>query len=140
VQAIKSKPVVVAPPTNNPYPVPTTSTRNPLPFPLPTVGAGTPSSQGTSTEDYRKAGEYLSDLADRTGGRVYKASTTANLALAFSRIAAELRQFYSLGYYPKEELKAGSKRKIKVRVNGQGMVVRARDFYIVGKKEKKDGK
>jgi len=141
VQAIKSKPVVVAPPTNNPYPVPTTSTRNPLPFPLPLpTGGATPNSQGTSTEDYRKAGEYLSDLADRTGGRVYKASTTANLALAFSRIAAELRQFYSLGYYPKEESKAGSKRKIKVRVNGQGMVVRARDFYIVGKKEKKDGK
>lgn len=141
VQAIKSKPVVVASPTNNPYPVPTTSTRNPLPFPLPLpTGGATPNSQGTSTEDYRKAGEYLSDLADRTSGRVYKASTTANLALAFSRIAAELRQFYSLGYYPKEELKAGSKRKIKVRVNGQGMVVRARDFYIVGKKEKKGGK
>nr|MBA3694841.1 VWA domain-containing protein [Acidobacteriota bacterium] len=85
VQAIKSKPVVVAPPTNNPYPVPTTSTRNPLPFPLPLpTGRATPNSQGTSTEDYRKAVEYLSDLADRTGGRVYKASTTANLALAFS--------------------------------------------------------
>lgn len=141
VQAIKSKPVVVAPPTNNPYPVPTTSTRNPLPFPLPLpTGGATPSSQGTSAEDYRKAGEYLSDLADRTGGRVYKASTTANLAVAFSRIAAELREFYSLGYYPKEESKAGSKRKIKVRVNGQGMVVRARDFYIVGKKEKKNEK
>ena len=135
VQAIKSKPVVVAPTTNNPYPVLTTSTRNPLPFPLPLpTGGATPNSQGTSTEDYRKAGEYLSDLADRTGGRVYKASTTANLAVAFSRIAAELRQFYSLGYYPKVESKAGSKRKIKVRVNGQGMVVRARDFYIVGKK------
>lgn len=142
VQSIKSKPVVVPPPTQNPFPIPTTSTRNPLPFPVPatTAPVGTPSSEGTSQEDYRKADEYLNDLANRTGGRLYKASTASNLAVAFSRIASELREFYSLGYYPKEESKPGSKRRIKVRVNRQGLVVRARDFYIVGRKEKREGK
>ncbi|MGI8787318.1 MAG: VWA domain-containing protein [Pyrinomonadaceae bacterium] len=139
VQSIKNKSVIIPPPTANPFPVPTTSTRNPLPFPVPapTAPAGTPTSQGTSQEDYRKAEEYLTDLANRTGGRLYKASTTANLAVAFSRIASELREFYSLGYYPKEESKPGSKRGIKIRVNRQGLVVRARDFYIVGKKSGK---
>ncbi len=141
VQNIKNKPVVV-PPTNSPFPVPTTVPSNPLPFPIPVpnIPNGTAGSQGTTPEDYRKADEYLNELANRTSGRLYKASSTGNLALAFSNIAAELRQYYSLGYYPKGEAKTGSKRKIKVRVNQQGLVVRARDFYVVGKKEKKDDK
>jgi hypothetical protein len=57
---------------------------------------------------------------------------------AFSSIAADLREYYSLGYYPKEEAKTGKKRKIKIRVNQTGAVVRARDGYVVGKKQKKD--
>ena len=134
VQAMKNKPVV-QPPIQNPFPVPPTSTPNPFPIPVPNVPVGTPGSQGTSIEDYRKAEVYLSDLATRTGGRVYKAQTTSNLASAFSKIAAELREYYSLGYYPKEESKEGSKRKIKVRVNRQGAAVRAREEYVVGKKK-----
>lgn len=134
VQAIKNKPVI-QPPIQNPFPVPPTSTPTTLPIPVPNIPVGTPGSQGTTVEDYRKAEEYLRDLAARTGGRVYKAQTTFNLATAFSKIAAELREYYSLGYYPKEESKAGSKRRIKVRVNRQGAAVRAREEYIVGKKK-----
>ncbi|HEY0049568.1 MAG TPA: VWA domain-containing protein [Pyrinomonadaceae bacterium] len=139
VQAIKNKPIITQPnPTGLPLP-PTNPNPSPFPFPLPGSGGGigTPSSQGTDAADYRKAGEYLSELAARTGGRVHQANTTANLALAFSNIAAELRQLYSLGYYPKDEGKTGQRRKIKVRSNKQGLVVKARDSYIVGKKEKK---
>ncbi|HEX8246912.1 MAG TPA: VWA domain-containing protein [Pyrinomonadaceae bacterium] len=139
VQAIKNKPIISQPnPTGLPLP-PTNPNPSPFPFPLPGSGGGigTPSSQGTSAEDYRKATEYLGELASRTGGRVHQARTTANLALAFSNIAAELRQLYSLGYYPKDEGKTGQRRKIKVRSNKQGLVVKARDSYIVGKKEKK---
>lgn len=131
VQAIKNKPVIVPPTQPNPIP---TQNKNPFPFPIPTGGVGTPNSQGTSPEDYRKADEYLSEMADRTGGRVYRASSTANLALAFSNIAAELREYYSLGYYPTDDAKTDKKRKIKVRVNQTGLVVRARDGYVVGKK------
>jgi VWFA-related protein len=137
VQSIKNKPIITNPtgiPTGLP---PTNPNPSPFPFPLPGTGVGTPSGQGTSAEDYRKATEYLAELAGRTGGRVYQASTAANLALAFSNIAAELRQLYSLGYYPKEEGKAGQRKKIKVRANKTGLVVKARDSYIVGKKEKK---
>jgi Ca-activated chloride channel family protein len=134
VQAIKNKPVIM-PPNPTGLPLPPTNP-NPLPFPLP-GGIGTPSGQGTSAEDYQKATEYLGELATRTGGRVHQAGTTADLALAFSNIAAELRQLYSLGYYPKEEGKPGQRRKIKVRAIKSGLVVKARDSYIVGKKEKK---
>lgn len=134
VQALKNKPVIMSPPSSSPIP---SQNKSPFPFPLPTAGIGTPSGQGTSAEDYRRADEYLNELANRTNGRLYNADTTANLALAFSNIASELRQFYSLGYYPKDAAKIGKKRKIKVRVNQENLIVRARDGYIVGRKEKK---
>lgn len=139
VQQMKNKPVVNSPqgnplPTGQKLPVPGNNPKSPLPFPIPTSGVGAPSSQGTTAEEYRKAGEYLEEMATRTGGRVYPASTTGNLAIAFSNIAAELRQFYSLSYYPPTEGKVGERRKIKVRVDQANAVILARDSYIVGKK------
>jgi len=131
VQALKNKPVI-APPTI-PSPIPSKD-KSPFPFPIPISGVGTPGSQGTTAEEYRKAGEYLNEMAQRTGGTVFQADTTANLSQAFSNIASELREFYSIGYYPSEEAKAGKKRKIKVRVNKEGVAVRSRDSYVVGKK------
>ncbi len=110
--------------------------KSPFPFPLPTGGIGTASQQGTTAEDYQKAGEYLRELADSTGGRVYQASSTSNLTQAFTSIANELREFYSIGYYPPEDSKPGSKRRLKVKVNRSNLSVRARDGYVVGKNGK----
>ncbi len=121
VQQMKNKSVIIEPPTRG--------------TPFPTVTTGTPTSQGTTAEDYRKAEEYLSEMAARTGGRVYNAVSAANLAGAYSRIAAELREFYSLGYYPKAESQTGKRRRIKVRVDRQDLVVRARTDYVVKKKK-----
>jgi hypothetical protein len=92
--------------------------------------AGTPGSQGTTAEEYRRAEEYLDALAVRTGGRRYDASTLGNLAAAYSRIASELREFYSIGYYPATERVAGRRTNIKVRVDRPGLVVRAREGYF----------
>jgi Ca-activated chloride channel homolog len=133
VQAMQNKPIVIGQP--NPFPVPnTTPNPSPFPIPLPQPKVGAPGTQGTTAEEYKKAEEYLNEMANRTGGRVYQASTTANLALAFSNIADELRQLYSLGYYPKDDGRAGQRRKIKVRVNRPGVAVKARDSYVVGKR------
>lgn len=129
VQALKNKPVIAAPT----IPIPSKD-KSPFPFPIPIGGVGMPSAHGTTAEEYRKAGEYLNEMALRTGGTVFQADTTANLSQAFSNIADELREFYSIGYYPSGEAKAGKKRKIKVRVNKEGVAVRSRDSYIVGKK------
>jgi VWFA-related protein len=134
VQRMKNQTVIV--PTTPPSPIPS-STPNPFPFPIPTGGVGTPSSQGTSAEDYRRAEEYLNDLANRTGGRFYEADTTGNLTRAFSSIAAELREFYSLGYYLPEGAEEGAKRRIKVEVDREKVSVKARESYTVGKKVKK---
>jgi VWFA-related protein len=112
-----------------------TSGSIPFPLPVPQIGGSSGSNRGTTQEDYLNAEKYLDDLATYTGGRVYLANTTANLNESFTKIASELREFYSLGYYPKDVSVIGKKKKIKVRINNQaGMAVRARDSYVVGKK------
>ncbi|MFM9903498.1 MAG: VWA domain-containing protein [Pyrinomonadaceae bacterium] len=103
-------------------------------------GVGTPSTKGTTTEEYRKAEEYLDQLAVRTGGRMYEATTLTNLADAYSKIASELREFYSLGYYPREDRVAGKNTSIKVRVDQPNAVVRTREGYLVPKKTKINGR
>jgi VWFA-related protein len=132
VQAMKNKPVIMQPST---IPIPDRKPTQGLPFPLPTIAK--PSEQGTSTEDYQRAETYLTGLADRTGGRIYLAGSVVNLADAYSKIASELREYYSLGYYPKTEGLAGKQRRITVKVDKPGAVVRARDGYVVGRHEKK---
>lgn len=141
VQAMKNKPIIEQ--TKTPGTIPGSKDKNnPLPFPLPTIGGGvgTADVKGTTAEEYRKADEYLNELANRTGGRLYKATTIANLSDAFSRIASELREYYSIGYTPKDAATVGSKHKIKVRVDRSGVVVKTRDSYVVGKNEKENKK
>ena len=79
---------------------------------------------------YARANEYLHLLAYKTGGRFYYADTVAHLTKTFARIAQELRQQYSLGYYPKNQTAKGERRQIKVRVNATGAAVRTRRSYI----------
>jgi len=88
-----------------------------------------PSSGGGTSDDYRRAARYLQDLADRSGGRLYDANTLYNISQAFSNIAEELRHQYSLSYYPSNSKKDGSYRRVKVRVEKPGMIVRAREGY-----------
>lgn len=126
VQRMKNQKVIIPPTQPGPFP-----SKNPLP--IPTGGIATPGSEGTSVEDYRKADEYLNELANRTNGRLYLAQTTLNLAKAFSSIADELRSYYSLGYYPKDKGKPGERRSLRIKVKRDGMSVRARDFYVVRK-------
>jgi VWFA-related protein len=90
---------------------------------------------GSNDEDYRRANQYLHDLADKTGGRYYRGDSLQNISDAFAQIADELRRQYSLGYYPKTMAEAGQRRQIKVRVNQPNMVVKARDSYIYSQKK-----
>ena len=86
---------------------------------------------GSSKADYDRADQYLHALADKTGGRLYQANDTAQLAQAFTRIAEELRRQYTLGYYPKTENVDGNERhQIKVRVRQPNLAVKARDSYV----------
>ncbi len=94
---------------------------------------------GSSPADYRRAKEYLHEIAYESGGEYYRGDTIAGLSAAFSQLAEELRRQYSIGYYPPKG-EAGQRRDIKVRVNQTGLVVKARDSYIYSKSSAKESK
>jgi Ca-activated chloride channel homolog len=79
---------------------------------------------------YRKADEYLNELARLSGGVVERADRLTDLQAAFGRIADELRKQYLIGYYPKDE-KSESDRRIRVQVTRPDAKVRARPGYKV---------
>lgn len=78
---------------------------------------------------YSKADSYLEDLAQKSGGSLYRADTLASLPDAFARIAAELRTQYSLGYYPTNRMRDGRFRKIQVKSTRKNVALRARPGY-----------
>lgn len=92
--------------------------------------------QGMSSADYARGRTYLEALAALTGGKMFRPdSTPGGLTAAFEGIAEELRNQYSVGYYPQDEGEKGQRKQIKVRVNRPNVAVRARDSYVVGANE-----
>ena len=129
------------PPIGNPWPQPSPGGRRRWPlvqsaFPQwpgqwPGQGQGGrwPRGGGQQGADYTRAAQYLQNLADRSGGRLYYADTLSNVSRAFSQIAEELRNQYALSYYPTNSKKDGTYRQVKVRTNQAGLVVRGRAGY-----------
>ena len=108
------------------------------PFPDPIWG-GRPVGQpvGARPEDYALGRKYLEELADYTGGRVFRPEATpGGLTRAFEGIAEELRRQYQIGYVPADEGKPGQRKQIRVRVDRPNLVIRSRDSYIVGEQAK----
>jgi VWFA-related protein len=68
-------------------------------------------------------------IADQTGGRVIEVSSEKHLQEAFDQIAEELRDQYTLGYYPTNGARDGTFRKIKVETTEHEMKVLARRGY-----------
>ena len=89
-----------------------------------------PKKKGERQEDYKTAEHFLNELANLTGGRVDKVSSTTNLNQAFARIAEELRRIYSLGFYPSDKKQVGVRYRLKVRVYRPNLLIRARNSYI----------
>lgn len=104
----------------------------------PTLGLpgviGTGATQEAARE-YTRGRTYLTELANITGGKMFRAeSTPGGLTAVFESIAEELRRQYVLGYYPENAGSAGDRKAIRVRVDRPKLIVRARDSYIVGAK------
>ena len=79
---------------------------------------------------FRTADAYLNDIANKSGGQLYRADTLLSLPAAFAQIAAELRTQYALGYYPpRENMRDGKYHKIKVTTTRKSTSVRARPGY-----------
>ncbi len=91
-----------------------------------------PTGRGKNPE-YAAGQEYMSRLAEYSGGVLVDASRVENLGAAFTRIARELRSQYSLGYYPKDARHDGRFRRIEVRVTRPGLTARSRLGYSLSK-------
>lgn len=79
---------------------------------------------------YDRAKRYMNLLAEKSGGRPFFADNVEHLKATFARIAQELRQQYSIGFYPKHDAGDGGAREIKVRIDQPGVVVRTRRSYV----------
>lgn len=135
------------PPITGPMPLPIPKPTPPVPAPpgrrrfpfnpfinhlfpqWPQQGGRAPQTGNGGSNEYRRAARYLQELADRSGGRLYEANSLYNVSQAFSNIAEELRHQYALSYYPSNAKKDGAYRRVKVRVEKTGMIVRSREGY-----------
>lgn len=79
---------------------------------------------------FERGNRYLRLLSQTSGGRFYYADSLKNLERSFTQIADELRQQYSIGYYPKNQALKKEKRRIKVSVNIPEGEVKTRESYI----------
>ena len=92
------------------------------------IGHNTPIGEPAS-EAYKRAARYLRLLAAQTGGTMQYSDSIKYLSRSFTRIATELRQQYTLGYYPKNRDASGSPRQIKVKIEKPGVSATARKNY-----------
>ncbi len=89
---------------------------------------------------YARADRYLHLMTNNSGGRFFYADTLKHLTEVFTHIAKELREQYSLGYYPKNHGPGADQRRINVKVSMPGVVVRARKSYAFKPPPGKNGK
>jgi Ca-activated chloride channel homolog len=83
-------------------------------------------------EAYAVGRRYLQDLANATGGKVFKPENSEiSLTKAFAGVAEELRSQYEVGYYSNNESTSGDVKNIKIRVNRPNLIIRNRDSYVV---------
>ncbi len=81
---------------------------------------------------YDLANMEMNLLAKTSGGKVFPIADLSEARSAFAKVAAEIGTRYSLGYYPSNEKRDGSYRKIKVELKGvpAGVQIRAREGYV----------
>jgi Ca-activated chloride channel family protein len=111
----------------------TTKDRIPDRFQVP-LPAGYPSFKTL----YSRGVRYLSDLTRHSGGRLYQAQTPDTLTTAFRQIADELRRQYTVCYYPANQERDGSLRRIRVTVSRPDVIIHARTSYRAAKEKKED--
>ena len=76
------------------------------------------------------ADKVLAQLAEETGGRAFFPYRVDDLAQSFLDIGDELRSQYSLAYVPANKSADGKFRRIQIRVNRKGLIVRSRKGYF----------
>jgi Ca-activated chloride channel homolog len=69
------------------------------------------------TPEERTGPQLLEDVSDVTGGRMFRVNDIDELSDIAEKISTELRNQYVIGYRPKDLVRDGKWRKVKVKVN-----------------------
>jgi VWFA-related protein len=86
-------------------------------------------SGGGVAEAYSIARTQLERMAEMTGGQMFRAQESKDLAGVYKQVAAALRTVYSIGYYPTNSERDGTFRKVRVTVSRPSAAVRTRKGY-----------
>lgn len=80
---------------------------------------------------YELADAEMQLMANNSGGRVFPVADLSEARAAFQKVAQDIGTKYSLGYYPSNDKRDGTYRKIKIELKGipAGATVRAREGY-----------
>ena len=80
---------------------------------------------------YEMADNEMDELAKASGGKVFPVDDLNQARTAFRSVADEIGTKYTLGYYPSNEKRDGTYRKIKVETKGlpPGTQIRNREGY-----------
>jgi VWFA-related protein len=79
---------------------------------------------------YASARARLNSLAQRSGGRVNEIRQLGEMARLYAEVAAELRTLYSITYQPKNVVKDGRWRPIRITVTQTEFIARTRPGYF----------
>jgi Ca-activated chloride channel family protein len=86
--------------------------------------------QRVGLQDNHHAQYVLRRLAEQTGGRAFFPQDMKGMATAYGDIREELANQYSLAYQSSNSRRAGEWRRITVRVNRPGVMVRTKKGYF----------
>jgi Ca-activated chloride channel family protein len=78
-----------------------------------------------------RSAEFLGDLTEQTGGRLFRIESTRGLSAVFLEVLDEFRQRYLLSYTPAGVSQEGW-HTLTVRVKGRSATIRARPGYLAG--------
>jgi len=102
-----------------------------------TIGVFSDEDRRTEKGDVRKARKDLKALAEATGGEAFFPATLEEVTPICEQVAKEIRNQYTLGYYPTNPTKDGTFREVKVQVippsGYDRLSVRARVGYYAPK-------
>ncbi|MEO6589647.1 MAG: VWA domain-containing protein [Pyrinomonadaceae bacterium] len=84
---------------------------------------------------YGLADTEMNSMAKNSGGKVFPAADLSEARSAFKKVADEIGTKYSLGYYPSNEKRDGTYRKIKVELKNvpASTTITAREGYTAPK-------
>jgi VWFA-related protein len=96
-------------------------------------GGGMARGAETAVAIFEHAEHLMTDLCTRTGGRIFSPLEDKELSGAYGEVAQELKNQYIITYVPKNEVRDGQLRYIRVYLARAGYAARTRESYYAPK-------